>query len=216
MVEIDYRTAPSSIARLPRDSRGYAIPWFVKMYPDGPDFRVIAEGKIQRAVAGRRCWVCGDRLGRYLAAVVGPMCVINRVTSEPPSHRDCALFSARHCPFLSIPRMHRQHHNMPEHVEPPGVMIARNPGVVAVYIMRDYEIISGRQMGVGNPGTLFSLGEPTEVLWFAEGRPATHDEVERSIDTGLPALMEVAHRQSDRAVQALEDMLIRARRLVPA
>jgi hypothetical protein len=215
-MNIDYSKAPASIARLPRDSRGYAIPWFVKLYPHGPDFRVIAEGKIQRAVSGNRCWVCGERLGRYLAAVVGPMCVVNRVTAEPPSHRECAIFSAQHCPFLSIPRMHRQHHNMPEHIAPPGVMIERNPGVCAVYIMRDYAPISGRQMGVGNPGTLFALGEPTEVLWFAQGRAATHEEVEQSISAGLPALLEVAQRQGNAAVEALEDLLTIARRLVPA
>jgi hypothetical protein len=34
--------------------------------------------------------------------VVGPMCGINRNSAEPPSHKECAQWSARNCPFLSV------------------------------------------------------------------------------------------------------------------
>jgi hypothetical protein len=40
------------------------------------------------------------------------------------------------------------------------------------------------------------MGEPSQVEWWAEGRPATREEVQRSIDSGLPALEAVARTQN--------------------
>lgn len=107
---------PDRIKRLPVDHRDFPVPWFVQWFDDGKpsdfgigtaDFRVIDARKIGVAIRERRCWVCGDRLGVHLAFLIGPMCAVNRVISEPPSHRECAEFSAQTCPFLSRPRMRR-------------------------------------------------------------------------------------------------------------
>src|ERR1041385_2432550 len=98
-----YRTdlpeLPARLRKLPVE-RGYPVPWFVAFVDGHYDFRVIGPGKIARAVQENRCWICGDTLGSYLCFPIGPMCAINRVTSEPPSHRECAEWSARACPFL--------------------------------------------------------------------------------------------------------------------
>ena len=56
----------------------------------------------------KRCWVCGDPLGVHLTFPIGPMCALNRTISEPPSHHECASWSARNCPFLSRPHMVRR------------------------------------------------------------------------------------------------------------
>src|SRR5438477_249547 len=76
-----------------------------------PDFRCADKRKFHRALKEKRCWVCGDKLGVHLAFVIGPMCAVNKVTSEPPCHLECAEYSVRICPFLSRPRMRRNEHD---------------------------------------------------------------------------------------------------------
>jgi hypothetical protein len=177
---------PRRIQRLPRDRRGFPIPWFVATIDGEPDFRVIGRGKLADAVRQKRCWVCGEPLGRKLAFVIGPMCAITRVISEPPSHRDCALFSAHACPFLTQPRMRRNEKDLPENrVEPAGYGLSRNPGACCVWITHEYHTVRAHR---GNDGILFQLGEPTEVLWFCNGRQATREEIAASMESGLKLL----------------------------
>jgi hypothetical protein len=47
-------------------------------------------------------------------------------------------------------------------------------------------------------GVLFSLGDATELQWFAEGRQAMPREIMASIDSGLPLLREAAELEHDR------------------
>jgi hypothetical protein len=140
-----------------------------------------------------------------MAFVIGPMCSINRVSSEPPSHRDCAIYSAEHCPFLTIPKMHRRENALPEgNMDPAGVMIRRNPGVTMVWITRSYRV------EVDGPGVLFRIGDPVEVLWYAEGRTATRAEVEASVESGLPTLADMAAAEGPKATAELERMTLAA------
>lgn len=200
---------PARISRLPIDHRGFPVPWFVQWYENGkpsdfgigkPDFRVIDASKLRVAVRQRLCWVCGGKLGQYLAFTIGPMCAINRVISEPPAHFECAEFSAKACPFLSQPRMRRNEKDLPDGQKGPGFGIKRNPGVACVWVTKSYRTF---QAPHGNKGTLFSLGDPTGVNWYAEGRDATRAEVLASIDSGFPALLELAEAQGADAIQAL-------------
>lgn len=199
--------APANLLRLPRDVRGYPVPWFVKWYDGKPDFRVIAEGKFERAVAGRRCWICGEILGRYLSFVVGPMCTVNRTSAEPPSHRDCANYAAMHCPFLATPRMHRREKNLPEHKEMPGFAILDNPGVCAVWTTTRFGTYATRT------GPMIELGEPTNVAWFAHGRGATRVEILDAMTRGIPKLAALCRTADDRVL--LDDMVRMAQRWIP-
>src|SRR6267154_1896953 len=99
---------PKRSAELPRDERGYPVPWFVEWIDGKPDFRVMDSDKLVEAIKYKRCWVCGGPLGHYKVFTIGPMCMVNRTSAEPPSHRDCAEFSVRNCPFLTTPDMHRR------------------------------------------------------------------------------------------------------------
>ncbi len=203
--------APSRIRRLKIDDRGYPIPWFVGYIDGKPDFRVIEPGRIQAAVSQRRCWVCGEPIKvPNLAFVIGPMCAVNRVSSEPPSHAECAFWSARACPFLTRPNAKRREANMPEETSQAGIGIDRNPGVALVWITRKY-----RPFAVDN-GVLFNIGEPHRVFWYAEGREATRAEVMHSIDTGLPLLKQMAAEDGPDAMRELDQYIARAMPLVPA
>lgn len=173
------------IAALPIDERGYPIPFFVASINGKPDFRIADSAKWERCIKERLCWTCGQKLGRFYGFPIGPMCSITRTTLEPPSHKECAEWSVRGCPFLSKPKMHRREDEISKLGEQnvPGEMIKRNPGVIAVWTTLSYKIFSD-----GRGGRLIEVGNPETVSWWSEGRPATLNECLDSIKSGLPLL----------------------------
>jgi hypothetical protein len=202
---------PDRIRKLPVDVRGFPVPWFVHWDSGGvPDFRVIHPDRIPEAVLQKKCWTCGEKLGRFMTFVIGPMSAINRISSEPPSHLDCARYAATHCPFLTRPHMKRNVHNLPGSYEDlPGVALKRNPGVALLWVTKNYEVLKE------GSGYLFRIGDPVTIAWYAEGRTATREEILYSIETGLPLLQEAAALDGPEALQALEQELIIALSLVP-
>jgi hypothetical protein len=179
--------------------RGYPVPWFVAKAGDHYDFRVMDGRRLAEAVRERRCWICGQSLGRHLVFTVGPMCAINRVSAEPPSHRECAEYAARVCPFLIQREQRRRTEGLPEgYRQGAGIMIERQPGVVLLWVTRDY------RLEPDNGGVLFRMGEPVETVWLREGRPATRSEIEASIESGYPLLFEMAKQEGPIAIAALE------------
>lgn len=188
---------PARIARLPKDRRGYPVPYFVEEPLPGkePDFRIMNVRNFAMCVKHKRCWICGEPLGANLAFVVGPMCCVNLISSEPPSHRECARYAAQVCPFLSIPAAKRREAGMPEPViEPGGVMIKRNPGVTVVWMTKSYTL-----QKLPN-GVIIHMGEPTAIEFWTQGRHATRPEVEQAVVTGFPTLLNMAVFEGPEAV----------------
>jgi hypothetical protein len=208
---------PRHMRTLPVDRRGYPIPWFVDWVDGVPEFRAMDGRKWRFAIRTGACWVCGGPLGRHRTFVIGPMCAVNRVTSEPPSHHDCAEWSARNCPFLARPHMVRREDEefTTERLvaEAPGVAIPRNPGVALLWCTHGGAYST---MFAGGATPLIKLNEdPERVLWFAEGRPATRAQVEASIDSGMVLLREAAKVDGPLALEALEQYHARALPLYP-
>lgn len=201
---------PTRISKLPLDPRGYPIPWFVAEVDGKRDFRVADGAKRAIAVNKRLCWLCGEPLGRYLAFVIGPMCVVNRNTSEPPCHRDCAEFAAQACPFLILPRAEYRRANLPDNVTQQPHSIAGNPGACAIYITESF-----RPYRTGG-SWLISLGEPTSVLWYCEGKSATRAQILDSFERRLPALQTMAAEQGAEAEAALASYVQDAMKWMPA
>jgi len=69
-----------------------------------------------------------------------------------------------------------------------------------LWIAREYELFSTGD--TGTRGALITMGKPTGVEWYREGRPATRAEVIESIETGLPNLEGLA-RQEKGGLEAL-------------
>lgn len=213
----EFPDLPARMKRLPVSEKGFPIPYFAGEHNGKRDFRVITTEKMQQALDGDRCWICGERMGRFKAFVIGPMCGINRTISDPPSHRDCAIFAAKYCPFLSNPQAKRNMRDLPEDgQDAPGLGIKRNPGACAVWVTKSFKLF---RAPCGGPGVLFEIGEPEEILWFCEGRAAARAEVQKSIDTGIHHLREacemedtyfrrlLAHAELDRRYQEFQKLL---------
>lgn len=219
----DIPEPPARIARLPVH-RGYPVPWFVEWLKDGapaaigepgaePDFRLMSEARLEEAWRFSRCWVCGQPLGALVAFTIGPMCAVNRLSAEPPSHLECSLYSVRACPLLSRPHARRREAGLPpEAKEAGGIMIRRNPGVTLVWTTRRS---SARRRRVAN-GVLFHVGDPKSVMWFREGRLATREEVREALDSGYPELAKHAKLEGARAELELGRQFERTLELLPA
>ncbi len=217
MPTVDLETMPDRMRFLPLDERGYPVPWFVAWEEGKPEFRAMDPVKFVRAIREKLCWVCGQRLGVNVCFVAGPMCGINRTSSEPPSHLECARWSARNCPFLSNPRQVRREDELVNNVrlreQAAGMALTRNPGVAMLWITRNFEVFDAGRAN-GKSGFLIQMGEPESVEWWACGRKATRDEVMASIDSGLPNLQAIAATERG-GIEALAKHVERFQKFLP-
>jgi hypothetical protein len=199
---------PSRMRKLKISDEGYPIPYFVPYVNGKPDFRGMDGEKLSICIRHKRCWLCGEPLCQYMTFVIGPMCAVTHVSSEPPSHRGCAEYAATACPFLTQPRMRRNEKDLPEG-EFVGMAIKRNPGVTLLWTTMEYRVFRAKG------GVLFDVCNPTEVRFMAEGRKATRTEIMESINSGLPILIEMAEKEGPSAMKDLNDKINVAITLVP-
>lgn len=212
----DIATPPKLMANLPIDKRGYCVPWFVDWINGEPEFRAMDMRKFMAAINERRCWTCGNRLYGEEVFVIGPMCAVNRISSEPPNHRECALYAAINCPFLSKPHMIRREDGLEKKQPAAGVMIERNPGVTLLWFSRHHRLVDVKGRKGAGDGILFQLGRPFRVEWYTQGRAATRTEILESFESGLPTLRRVAETMDGpEGVAVLEDQIVKAMRLIP-
>jgi hypothetical protein len=205
---------PARIKRLPVDHRGFPVPRFVAWINGQPDHRVVDARRLEPAITKRECWICGEPLGRYFVSIIGCMCAVNRVISEPPSHRECAEFAVKACPFLARPHAHRREAGLPEqHTDAPGFGLKRNPGVTCLWISKTYP--KPFRAYAGESGILFQLADPIETVWYRESRLASRGEVQDAIEHGLPALHESAAEEGEAALVELAKMVAAVEAVLP-
>lgn len=218
MVEMrkDLPKPPPRMAKLPIDRRGYPIPRFVAWMRDGkevnegygePDFRVVRSGWLLRCMNFDLCWLCGEKLGKMKAFVVGSMCIVNRASGEPPCHLDCASWATRACPFMTNPDRPRNEKNLPKFGSFNDAAIPRNPRVMAIYVTDSYKWLAVPRV--------IRMGPATLVHWVTRGRPASRVEVEESIRSGLPFLSRIAAEEGRDALAELDKYVADAQHLLP-
>jgi len=202
---------PTRMRARPIDERGYSIPYFVGYVNGKPDFRCADQAKFAACVKFKKCWLCGEKLGVHHTFVIGPMCVVNRVTSEPPCHLECATYAMKGCPFLKLPNAQYRLANRPEgYVEPAGVGLTHNPTACALYTCREWHLVK-----VSN-GYLLQLGEPSNVEFWHRAQLATRGQVIDAMNIGLPKLAEVAREEGPDSLAELRRMLHVAQAYLPA
>lgn len=160
--EIVQTPMPDRIAKLPRDTRGYPIPYFVPIVDGVPDFKYLDERKQKLCIRYRRCAICGEQIDGEVAFIGGPKTVENRVCSDPGMHEDCARYAIAVCPFMARPTAKRSGRYHDDSVRPPGAIDER-PERTALYITRAYIPRSVRGQ------TLIRLYPAHRVVWFENG-----------------------------------------------
>lgn len=98
---------PPRIAQLPKDSRGYPIPWNVlRGVDDAPLFTVNDDRRHWLALRQGLCPICGERLGRWIWFVGGPRSAFDEHGwyLDLPGHQECMTFALATCPYLALPR----------------------------------------------------------------------------------------------------------------
>lgn len=215
-VRPELEALPTRMRKLSVDHRGYPVPWFVLWLPDGtPDHRAISREKWLQATKDGLCWVCGEPLGRFKTFVLGPMCGVNRTTSEPACHLDCAEWSARNCPFLSRPQMVRREMDFEQpnykglDSAPPGFALERNPGVTLLWTTFNFDVFRVDPSEGACAGLLIHVGAPVALRAYREGRVATRAELDESEGGGIGSLLEMANKEGPDAVSALETAVAR-------
>ncbi len=211
------KRTPADIQHLKRFGE-IRVPWFITLWEDGaetiPNFQMVDPLQWIQAVRQKLCWVCGKKLHTEHAFIIGPMCVVNRISGEPPMHETCALFSVKHCPFLNQPSRGRR--NLEEALASGAMqtagMITRNPGVALIWVTtkNGYELIQGE----GRDKLFYLEAEPRALLWYTEAREASPAEVRASILSGEPLLRE-RDEGNEEAQTAITEALKRAERYLP-
>lgn len=98
---------PDRIARLPKDKRGYPIPWNVQIGKDDtPLFTVNDQEKHFEALLRQLCPICGERLGKWKWFVGGILSAFDPRGAyyDLPGHHECETFALQVCPYLSMPK----------------------------------------------------------------------------------------------------------------
>lgn len=92
---------PSFLSHLPIDDKGYPIPYFVAIEDSKPNYKILDEKKQKICIEHNKCTICGNQLlKKTFFFISGPMGVANRITTEPPMHRECAEYSLATCPHM--------------------------------------------------------------------------------------------------------------------
>lgn len=137
MFEIPSDT-PKYIQSLPREERGFPIPWFVATLPDGSrDLRFADYRKKVASVKNLVCWVCGKPLNIMRVLVGGPLSFFNGRYGDMHCHPSCAEFSAKYCPHLNNTKSKYRIANSPDGVQSSEGLTMSHPGVIGLVYCLD-------------------------------------------------------------------------------
>ena len=165
---------PTRILTLRKDARGYPIPFAVGNGTDGqPDFRVIEPAKWMRAAQHRLCGICGESMGAHLAFVGGTLSISNRLFTDLPMHRDCAVYALRACPFLAAPKF-AYSRTAPEWAHVSQNVDAKRPNRFGLGVTKDYKLAR-----LPDGEVVIQAAEFSAVEWWHEGEAVAGQRLEQ-------------------------------------
>jgi hypothetical protein len=100
---------PGRMRALPRDPRGYPVP-FVVLIEDGlPRFALNAHEKQAACLRRDLCSICGQRLlrGRWFVQGPGSALHADGAYIDAPTHGECVEFALKVCPYLAASKYMR-------------------------------------------------------------------------------------------------------------
>ena len=163
---------PRRVARLPREKRGYPVPFVTMLdpYTNEPDFRVLDIRRQMQCINEKRCGICGQQLGKYIAFIGGTRSRDGHVFFDPGMHRDCAEYAAKVCPFIS--RENAAYRDLTEEDQAKYTQIIVNQEAerpnpdMFIVVTTEFKAQSTSQQGF-----VIIAGEYTEVIQVEQYRP---------------------------------------------
>ena len=101
---------PARMRYLPRDRRGYPIPFIVFRDTDrNPHFTINDDQRRAFVLKHDRCGICNHALFRGRWYVGGPASAFDPRGAylDPPMHHECAEYALQVCPYLAAPSYSR-------------------------------------------------------------------------------------------------------------
>lgn len=188
---------PSRIKALPVQD-GMPVPWFTAVVGDKYDLRFVDKAKIIPALRHNTCWICGQKLDVYRSFNIGPVSAINLITSEPPSHKECAQWAAKACPHLNQKQRQRNNSNLPSELEDRNPLgISETIEVSCVATVTNYAIHPGKHL-------LIELKQVTDIEWLKHGVRATREEVVDALAKARSLIAEIAIQEGEKSLTKLE------------
>lgn len=138
---------PAGLAARPIDARrGVPIPYVAVHDDDNAigqrvDFSAINAERVVECGAQRRCGLCGNGLGYWIAFLGGPKAAAHRRYVDPPMHEDCARAAIQLCPHIAVRRHARApEHRLHPHTHTPADFDASKPDEWVLGITRTFEL----------------------------------------------------------------------------
>lgn len=93
---------PERLRRRPLDSHGRPLAWVLGVDGNGEPMQGVNDAdKVFRCIIERRCGLCGEPLGWWVAFIGDDESVRQRVFVEPPMDPECARYALTACPYLA-------------------------------------------------------------------------------------------------------------------
>jgi hypothetical protein len=155
---------PERIKALPVHPNGYPIPFFVHQ-PKGKlvDLRIASPYAIASCHRDRVCWICGQKLGKFVCFIGGPLSTNNQVYNDGPMHRNCAEYALKVCPYLAISQVDRRGEAVPGYAVH-DFQIKEKPERFGLLITNGWTIFKAETI------YLFHAFNPIEMTWWKDGK----------------------------------------------
>lgn len=183
---------PDRMKQLPVSrSLGLPIPWYADIVDGEPEL-IHALARVGSAIDKQTCWICGQKLGQFIAFTMYPLITIEWAWNVryPPAHKECAIYCAR-VPLSPL-----------------------LPPVALVWICKGYKVRHSVAEFVGTSITI--TPDPLiEGYWYTQGRTATRIEIEAEIAARVLSLQEFASNIGPAALAGLSGAVDLAQALLP-
>lgn len=169
---------PDKMKDLPRDKRGYPVPFIILRDKNGYHFKINDSLRVQYCKAKGKCAICGNILGddSYLIGGVASAFHKNGRYIDTPVHKECGDYALRVCPFLAI-----KHYNSMMDVEKVmskvedesliGVDYTVDPNRPAVYVM-----LKPKKIEFEHSGYIRAKRPFKEVIFYDGGKQIDKNE----------------------------------------
>ena len=198
---------PKRVQKLP-EHQGLKIPYSVAIDEGGkPNYNLTDAEKYITCIRENKCFICGQTLGKHKAFMLPPLAVLRLQHNIPPSHRDCAIWSAETLPStLNNKPMLLSANDQKQPEQKTGLIM------IAVTTKAIYTATNN------SPEWSFTNKESeiliNEAHWYLDGKQVNYDEVQSHLNKALGVITaEINQSDSEVKKEAIETLHSRYRLL---